>query len=132
MQLEFVHPKMLTDEDIGWITRGCLAVKYQQFSPEGLVRDALENKLEFYRVRGNGSVGIIGVECGNEMIWLYLVAGRNIMGSFDELLEWLKVLARSRGAKRLGAMISSPALERLMERRKLGTKRAAYMVVEDL
>jgi hypothetical protein len=130
MSTEYVHPTQLTVQDITDIARGCLRIRFQKLDPQNLVRMALSEQLMFYRVWGQDFKGIVAVAPKDDTLWLELVVGKGLLKHFDEIHDWLISLARSHGAHSLTAIVASPIIYKLWQRRK--AKEVARYFVEEI
>ena len=130
MNVEFVHPTQLSVQDIMDIAKGCLRIKFQVLDPQNMVRMALSENLMFYRVQGQDFSGIVAVAPKDDTLWLELVVGKGLLKHFDEIHDWLIGLAKSHGLHSLTAIVASPVIYRLWQRRR--AKEVARYFVEEI
>lgn len=127
IKLEQVHPVELNNEDISWLIRACLAVKYERFEAKAVVERALKGIVELYRIVGDVR-GMLAVRIGEDELFLECFGGSNVLRHFDEVHEQLKTLARAVGKSKLTTMVSRPGVKRLYETRTKARPAATYYV----
>jgi hypothetical protein len=127
IRLELVHPLELTDEDIKWLTLGCVACNWKKFVAVSLVRQAIDGRGGLYRFTGDGQ-GMIAVTQSEDEMLIEAVAGRGLLKTFSEVHEQLAILARSLGLKRLSGMAARKGLQHIYRTRTKAQEKAVLFV----
>lgn len=130
IQLEYVQPENLTDEDIRWLIEGSKG-SFDDVTALDQVHAAQDGRAGIHRIKGD-AVGIVVLSPTeqNKTLTITCLAGRGLIKEFSAVHDAILATAAAAGASRVNGYVMRAGLAALYKRRTKA--RMVPMFVEDV